>query len=117
MANKLRFDKHDHHMRMIAEFYESNKYILTEEMKDALIDAKECMKYVIESDDKTVNNIDDCNIDVLSFISELTSDFVKEELKKQSDGDDALKIIKIFEKHGIPMLEVFQIISEIKEVF
>lgn len=39
----LRFKNHESHKDTIAELYHLNKYYLTEQAKDALIDAQECM--------------------------------------------------------------------------
>lgn len=45
----MRYKNHSNHIDILKEFYYANKYILTEQMKDTLIDAIECMEY-IESD-------------------------------------------------------------------
>ena len=37
---------HENHANILAEFYSSNKYYLTEQMKDSLLDAVECLRYV-----------------------------------------------------------------------
>lgn len=48
IEKKLRWKSHVNHSNLLAEFYYYNKYILTEQMKDALLDAVECMDYVEE---------------------------------------------------------------------
>ena len=45
---KLSWKKHDSHRDILKEFYGLNKYLITEQFKDTLLDAIECMKYVIE---------------------------------------------------------------------
>ena len=37
---------HEHHANILAEFYASNKYYFTEQMKDSLLNAIECLRYV-----------------------------------------------------------------------
>ena len=37
---------HENHANILAEFYSSNKYYFTEQMKDSLLDAIECLRYV-----------------------------------------------------------------------
>lgn len=44
----MRFKKHENHRALIEEFYSLNKFIITEQMKDALLDAIDCMDYVIK---------------------------------------------------------------------
>lgn len=43
---KLSWQDHEHHKDMLKEFYYYNKYIMTEQMKDSLLDAIECMNYI-----------------------------------------------------------------------
>ena len=45
---KLSWEKHDSHRDILKEFYGLNKYLITEQFKDTLLDAIECMNYVIE---------------------------------------------------------------------
>ena len=45
---KLSWEKHDSHRDILKEFYGLNKYLITEQFKDTLFDAIECMNYVIE---------------------------------------------------------------------
>ena len=45
---KLSWEKHDSHRDILKEFYGLNKYLVTEQFKDTLLDAIECMNYVIE---------------------------------------------------------------------
>lgn len=47
--NNLYWQKHDSHLDILKEFYYHNKYILTEQMKDTLLDAINCMEYVIKN--------------------------------------------------------------------
>ena len=37
---------HENHANILAEFYSSNKYYFTEQMKDSLLGAIECLRYV-----------------------------------------------------------------------
>ncbi len=46
--SKLMFKSHSLHADIINKFYYLNKAWLTEQMKDALIDAYECLRYVEE---------------------------------------------------------------------
>lgn len=41
----LRYDEHSSHRDLLAEFYHFNKYYLTEQMKDAISDAIECLDF------------------------------------------------------------------------
>lgn len=43
---KPSWSKHENHANILAEFYSSNKYYFTEQMKDSLLDAIECLRYV-----------------------------------------------------------------------
>lgn len=63
MTTKLRFNNHKHHRDMIKEFYSYNKYILTEQMKDTLLDAIECMDYVIEREQEEEFNNESKTVD------------------------------------------------------
>lgn len=45
---KPRWSAHENHANILAEFYESNKYYFTEQMKDSLLDAIECLRHVDE---------------------------------------------------------------------
>ena len=45
---KLSWKMHDSHRDILKEFYWLNKYLITEQFKDTLLDAIECMNYVIE---------------------------------------------------------------------
>ena len=45
---KLSWKKHDSHRDILKEFYGLNKYLITEQFKDTLLDPIECMNYVIE---------------------------------------------------------------------
>lgn len=51
VLNKLRWQQEDsqhHHMELLDEFYIYNKYYLTEQMKDCILDAIECLKAIDE---------------------------------------------------------------------
>ena len=37
---------HENRANILAEFYSSNKYYFTEQMKNSLLDAVECLRYV-----------------------------------------------------------------------
>ena len=43
---KPSWNTHENHANILAEFYSSNKYYFTEQMKDSLLDAIECLRYV-----------------------------------------------------------------------
>lgn len=47
MSKHLRWDSHKDHWELLKEFYYLNKYLITEQLKDALIDAMECMEYTM----------------------------------------------------------------------
>lgn len=58
---ELLYSKHNNHLNILKEFYHYNKYILTEQMKDTLLDAINCMEYVIDkncsnNNERDVNN-------------------------------------------------------------
>lgn len=63
MTIKLRFTNHKNHRDILKEYYYHNKYILTEQMKDTLLDAIECMEYVIEKEqeEEEFNNESEIN--------------------------------------------------------
>ena len=42
----MRFKDHSNHIDILKGFYYANKYILTEQMKDTILDAIECMEHV-----------------------------------------------------------------------
>lgn len=46
MNKKLRWVKHDIHIDILKEFYYLNKYYMTEQLKDSIADAIECLKYI-----------------------------------------------------------------------
>jgi hypothetical protein len=41
----LRWNDHSNHRDLLAEFYQFNKYYLTEQMKDTISDAIECLDF------------------------------------------------------------------------
>lgn len=43
---KLSWGTHENHADILMEFYSHNKYYFTEQMKDSLLDAIECLRYV-----------------------------------------------------------------------
>ena len=45
---KHSWSAHENHANILAEFYSYNKYYFTEQMKDSLLDAIECLRYVDE---------------------------------------------------------------------
>ena len=47
MSKHLRWDNHKDHWELLKEFYYLNKYLITEQLKDALLDAMECMEYTM----------------------------------------------------------------------
>ena len=55
---RLRWKKHDSHRDILKEFYGLNKYLITEQFKDTLLDAIECMNYVIKQQKETENEVE-----------------------------------------------------------
>lgn len=49
-ASTLRWKNHEGHRDTLKEFYHLNKYYMTEQLKDTLLDALECMNYVINEE-------------------------------------------------------------------
>ena len=48
MSKNLRWERfHKGHYEQLKEFYALNKYLITEQFKDALLDAIECMEYTM----------------------------------------------------------------------
>lgn len=47
MSKHLRWESHKGHWELLKEFYYFNKYFITEQLKDALLDAMECMEYTM----------------------------------------------------------------------
>lgn len=47
MSKHLRWESHKGHWELLKEFYYLNKYLITEQFKDALLDAMECMEYTM----------------------------------------------------------------------
>ena len=47
MSKHLRWESHKNHYEQLKEFYALNKYLITEQFKDALLDAIECMEYTM----------------------------------------------------------------------
>lgn len=45
--NKLHWNSHRGHWELLKEFYYANKYIITEQLKDTLLDAIDCMEYTM----------------------------------------------------------------------
>ena len=45
---KPSWSAHENHANILAEFYSYNKYYFTEQIKDSLLDAIECLRYVDE---------------------------------------------------------------------
>ena len=43
---KLRWQDHESHIELLKEFYYYNKYIWTEQLKDTILDAIDCLEYV-----------------------------------------------------------------------
>lgn len=69
MRPRLKFKNHQNHLDIICEIYNLNKYYLTEQAKDSLIDAIDCMKYVI-SVQGDYPEIPDCSESVLDLSEE-----------------------------------------------
>lgn len=42
----LRWKSHDSHIDILKEFYYFNKYYMTEQLKDSILDAIECLEYI-----------------------------------------------------------------------
>lgn len=47
---KLSWENHEGHRDTLKEFYHLNKYYMTKQLKDTLLDAIECMNYVINEE-------------------------------------------------------------------
>lgn len=47
MSKHLSWESHKGHWELLKEFYALNKYLITEQLKDALLDAMECMEYTM----------------------------------------------------------------------
>lgn len=48
MNKQLSWERfHKGHLELLKEFYALNKYLITEQLKDALLDAIECMEYTM----------------------------------------------------------------------
>lgn len=47
---KLSWNTHKNHYELIKEFYALNKYLISEQLKDALLDAIECMEYTMTAE-------------------------------------------------------------------
>lgn len=45
---KLRWENHKYHIELLREYYALNKYCWTEQLKDAILDAIDCLIYVDE---------------------------------------------------------------------
>ena len=46
-STKLSWCYHKNHYEILKEFYALNKYLITEQLKDTLLDAIECMEYTM----------------------------------------------------------------------
>ena len=44
---KLSWENHENHYELLKEFYYLNKYLISEQLRDALSDAIECMEYTM----------------------------------------------------------------------
>lgn len=62
---KLKWDSHYFQLNRLKDFYNNNKNNITKTMQDVLVDAIDCMEYVIaETNDKTKMNIISTNINL-----------------------------------------------------
>lgn len=50
MSKHLRWESHKGHWELLKEFYALNKYLITEQLKDTLLDAIECMEYTMTAE-------------------------------------------------------------------
>lgn len=60
MSEHLSWNSHKNHYEILKEFYTLNKYLISEQLKDTLLDAIECMEYTMTAegeDYKEDNNI------------------------------------------------------------
>lgn len=48
--SKLSWKNHKNHYEILKEFYSLNKYLISEQLKDTLLDAIECMEYTISKE-------------------------------------------------------------------
>ncbi len=51
----LRWNEHSRHRELLVEFYHFNKYYLTEQMKDAISDAIECLDFADKAQAMLIN--------------------------------------------------------------
>ena len=59
----LRWKSHDYHIDILKEFYNLNKYYMTEQLKDSILDAIECLEYIEKHkicDNETCKNCSVC---------------------------------------------------------
>lgn len=63
----LRWNEHSRHRDLLVEFYHFNKYYLTEQMKDAISDAIECLDFADKAQAMLINEpIASCSVEVKS---------------------------------------------------
>lgn len=54
--SKLSWKNHKNHYEILKEFYALNKYLISEQFKDTLLDAIECMEYTISKEQEGDKN-------------------------------------------------------------
>lgn len=74
----LRWNKHSNHRDLLVEFYHFNKYYLTEQMKDAISDAIECLDFADKAQAMLTNE------PIVSYSVEVKNAAIK--------GDAAVKV-------------------------
>ena len=50
MSKHLSWNSHKNHYEILKEFYTLNKYLISEQLKDTLLDAIECMEYTMTAE-------------------------------------------------------------------
>lgn len=58
MDKNLRWSSHKSHYEILKEFYYLNKYLITEQFKDTLLDAIECMEYTMFKTGETYKDVE-----------------------------------------------------------
>lgn len=62
MSKNLRWNSHKGHWELLKEFYYFNKYLITEQLKDALLDVIDCMEYTMTEEGEKYHMLKDGDI-------------------------------------------------------
>ena len=57
MSKHLRWESHKGHWELLKEFYALNEYLITEQLKDTLLDAIECMEYTMTEEGENYETV------------------------------------------------------------